>query len=109
MERPILSRFALATAFSPRFLSGLAEAWRFAARFQASFSIIHVGDRTVEKEMILAETMQHLSIPLETSMIWRTGDPVDELVQATREENIDLLVAGASLTTHSDVPTSVVV
>ena len=95
MELPTLSRFALATAFSPRFLPGLAEAWRFAARFQAAFSIIHVGERTVEKETILAEAMKHLSIPLETPMIWRTGNPVDELVQATGEESVDLLVAGA--------------
>ena len=73
MELPGSSRFALATAFSPRFLPGLAAAWRFAARFQASFSIIHVGERSVEKETILAEAMQHLAIPLETPMIWRTG------------------------------------
>ena len=95
MELPGSSRFALATAFSPRFLPGLAAAWRFAARFQASFSIIHVGERSVEKETILAEAMQHLAIPLETPMIWRTGDPVDEIVQATGEESVELLVAGA--------------
>lgn len=94
-EPPDFSRVALATAFSPRFLPGLAEAWRFAARFQASFSIVHVGERTVEKETILAEAMEHLLVPSETPMLWETGDPVDELVKATGEEAVDVLVAGA--------------
>src|SRR5450432_3062524 len=67
-EPPNFSRVALATAFSPRFLPGLAEAWHFAARFQAAFSIIHVGLRNIEKETILAEAMEHLAIPLETPM-----------------------------------------
>jgi len=94
-EPPDFSRVALATAFSPRFLPGLAEAWHFAARFQASFSIVHVGERTVEKETILAEAMEHLLVPSETPMLWETGDPVEELVKATGEEAVDLLVAGA--------------
>src|SRR3982750_2108111 len=89
------SRVALATAFSPGFFPGLAEAGHFAARFQASFSIVHVGDRTVEKETILAEAMEHLLIPPETPMLWRTGEPVNELVQTAGEEAVDLVVAGA--------------
>jgi nucleotide-binding universal stress UspA family protein len=95
MEPPDFSRVALATAFSPRFLPGLAEAWHFASRFQATFSIVHVGECTVEKETILAEAMEHLQVPSATPMLWRTGDPVDELVQSTGEEAVELLVAGA--------------
>src|SRR4051794_21858816 len=89
------SRVALATAFSPRFFPGLAEAWYFASRFQASFSIVHVGDRNVEKETVLAEAMEDLLVPSETPMLWRTGDPVSELVQTAREEAVELVVAGA--------------
>jgi nucleotide-binding universal stress UspA family protein len=95
IEPPDFSRIALATAFSPRFFPGLAEAWHFAARFQASFSIVHVGERSVEKETILAQAMEDLLVPSATPMLWRTGNPLDELVKTIEQETLDLVVAGA--------------
>jgi nucleotide-binding universal stress UspA family protein len=95
MKASNISRVALATAFSPRFLPGLAEGRRFAARLEAAFSIIHTGERTVEKETILAEAMEHLGIPPETQVLWRSGEPVEAIIHAAEEAGIHLLIAGA--------------
>ncbi len=74
---------------------GLAEAWRFSRRFDSKFSIISGGERTEEKESILAQALEHLGIPADTAMEWRSGDPVDAIIDGAEALGTDLLVAGA--------------
>ena len=95
MISPNFSHVTLATAFSPRFLAGLAEAWRFSRRFDAKFSIISNGEPTEEKETMLSQGLEHLGIPADTPMEWRSGDPVDAIIEGTGAIGTDLLVAGA--------------
>jgi nucleotide-binding universal stress UspA family protein len=92
---PNFSQVSLATAFSPRFVAGMAEAWRFSRRFNSQFSIIYSGERTVEKETVLSRALEHLDIPADTVMEWRSGDPVDAIIEGAEAIGTDLLVAGA--------------
>lgn len=95
MVSPNYSHVTLATAFSPRFLAGLAEAWRFSRRYDAKFSIISNGEPTEEKETMLSQGLEQLGIPADTPLEWRTGDPVTSIIEGAEAVGTDLLVAGA--------------
>lgn len=95
MIPPNFSHVTLATAFSARFLAGLSEAWRFSQRFDAQFSIVSSGKPTEEKETILSKGLESLGIPADTRMEWRSGEPVDAIIEGTEAIGTDLLVAGA--------------
>jgi hypothetical protein len=71
MNSPDFSHVTLASAFSPRLLAGLAEAWRFSRRFDAQFSVVYCGEHTVEKELMLTQALEEIGIPGNITMEWR--------------------------------------
>jgi len=90
----LFHKIGLAIAFSPTAAGMLAEATRLARFFSAELILIHVGDKSnaAEKRLIaLAEAVQLTDY----KVIWRSGNPEKEILEACREKNIDLLVAGA--------------
>jgi nucleotide-binding universal stress UspA family protein len=92
---PRYDHIAVASALSPRFRAVLAEGWRFATRFGAKFSIIHADGYSAEREEQFREANEALGIPLSTQIIWKEGPPALSIVNAAREQGVDLLVAGA--------------
>ena len=64
--------------------------------FNSELVGVHVGDQSEEKEQkleALIEEAPKLNIPLKT--IWQKGKPIDVILEACKNESIDLLILGA--------------
>ncbi|NTV13533.1 MAG: universal stress protein [Desulfobulbaceae bacterium] len=86
----------VAVAFSPRLELVLGEARRLAATFSARLVMIHVGERTEAKELLLRQTMAKVGLDdPEIPVVWREGDPVSRLLETCKDNTVDLLLLGA--------------
>ena len=88
-------KIGLAIAFSPTAEAMLAEAVRLAHLFSAELVLVHVGRHGNEEEQKIKQLAEALKLASAYKIVWRQGDPVKEILKACREEQIDLLVAGA--------------
>lgn len=87
-------KIGLAIAFSPTAEAMLAEAARLARLFSAELMLIHVGDRGAKAEQKISTLAEAVQLT-DYKVIWRNGNPEKEILNACREKNIDLLIAGA--------------
>jgi len=89
-------KIALAIAFSPRMEALLAEVTRLSILFESDLILIHVGEKTEEQVSKFQEVLAHHGLDNDrTKLIWKQGKPVKMILEACKEENVDLLVAGA--------------
>jgi len=88
-------KIALASTFSPRFLPLLAEAWRIVQKLECEFSIIHAGEENEENRQRFATAFSELSISPPPQIHWAKGGPANAIVDAIKDQRIDLLIAGA--------------
>jgi nucleotide-binding universal stress UspA family protein len=88
-------KIGLAIAFSPTAEAMLAEAVRLAQLFSAELVLIHVGRHGNEEEQKIKRLAEGINLTSAFKIVWRQGDPVKEILKACKEEQIDLLVAGA--------------
>ncbi len=87
---------AVAISFSPRCQPVLAEAKRLSDVLGSSLLLIHIGDKTSEKEQELDDMMVAVGIDQRHSrVIWMEGDPVDTILKLCKLNIVDLLVLGA--------------
>ncbi len=87
--------FAVASTFSPRFISVIQEADRIAKKFSAKLSVLHWGQRSEEKIEKFQRAFSKLNCP-EADIYWCEGaTPGEALVDATSSEMFDLVIAGA--------------
>ena len=86
---------AVASTFSPRFLQVLAEAKRIRDRFGSDLNLIYVGERTAETTAKFQEVLSGLSLPIDSTIHYRSGDPAEEILSALAENKINMIVAGA--------------
>jgi nucleotide-binding universal stress UspA family protein len=87
---------AVAISFSPRCQPVLAEAKRLSDFLSSALLLIHIGDKTAEKEKQLDEMMANVGIDANQSrVIWMEGDPVDTILKLCKLNIVDLLVLGA--------------
>lgn len=94
MER--YKKIALASTFSPRFLPLLAEAGRLAEKLNCEFSLIHAGEESREGTEKFEAAFRDLGLSRWPPIYWVRGDdPATAILQAIKEQGIDLLVAGA--------------
>lgn len=90
------TKIALAIAFSPRIEALISEVKRLVTAFDSELVLIHVGIKTPELEKKLAELLaKHDCDQPRVKVLWKEGKPVKMILQACREEKVDLLVAGA--------------
>ncbi len=95
-NEPVFKRAIVAAAFSPRLHSVMNEAHRLLKLLGTWPIIVHVGDDSpsvrsrLEEEIDRTEFRHHPPICLV-----RSGNPVDVLVEAAKEYQADLIVAGA--------------
>lgn len=83
-------------AFSPRMEALLAEASRLMTAYSAQLVLVHVGNETPEARERIDQMLSASGIAMEqTKLLWREGDPAACILKACREEQIDLLIAGA--------------
>jgi nucleotide-binding universal stress UspA family protein len=86
----------LAIAFSPTARAMLAETNRLINHFKAKLILIHVGLHGPEEEQKINEMLVAAGVSsINVKVLWKSGDPVKEILKACKEEKIDLLVAGA--------------
>ena len=87
---------AVAVSFSPRCESVLVEAKRLSDVLGASLLLIHIGDKTAEKEQHLDKMMARAGVSESHSrIIWMEGEPVDTILKLCKLNIVDLLVLGA--------------
>ncbi|MBN3583991.1 universal stress protein [Algoriphagus aestuarii] len=89
-------KIALAIAFSPRVEALIAETKRLVLLFGSELVLIHVGKKTSDLEAKLDDVISQANLSKErTKIIWKEGKPVKMILEACRDEKVDLLVAGA--------------
>lgn len=87
---------AVAISFSPRCQYILAEAKHISDTLGSSLLLLHIGDRTKEKELDLDKMMAAVGVdPNLSRVIWMEGDPVDTILKLCKLNIVDLLVLGA--------------
>lgn len=92
----MVDRILIGIAFSPNLKANLHEAIRLANILNAQLFGVHVGNKSSKKEQQLFELLDNspkLNKPLKT--IWKEGEPVNVILETTKQENIDLLILGA--------------
>src|SRR5690606_3244049 len=89
-------KIALAIAFSPRMEALICEAKRLKEVYGAALILIHSGQDMEEEKRHLAALLHKHQIDLQTTtVIWKEGKPAKKILQVCKQENVDLLVAGA--------------
>ena len=87
---------ATAIAFSPRLEAILCEAKRLTTLYRARLILVHVGEKTVEKQHQLDELLaKHKFGTVRFQVIWKKGEIVNNILEVCKENIVDLLIAGA--------------
>lgn len=87
---------ATAVAFSPRLESILAESKRLSVLFNANLVLIHIGEKTSEKEETLDKLIEKTGFDKSKyRVIWMDGDPVDTILKLCKLNVVDLIILGA--------------
>ena len=84
-----------ALAFSPRAEAVLAETHRLAMATGAKLVLIHVGEKTAEKEDLLSQWFSKFPGLEKSQVIWKAGKPEEVLLEESKRAKSDLLVMGA--------------
>ena len=83
-------------AFSTSLKANVYEATRLANYFEAALILLHVGEKTKEKENQFQQLLKECPIkPNEIQTYWEEGNPITTLANACVKYNIDLLLLGA--------------
>ena len=83
-------------AFSPKLKINLLETTRIAHLFNATLILIHVGERTKEKEDEIHSLLKEIEPSgLSIEIQWKDGKPIKTIRQACVDFKIDLLILGA--------------
>ena len=83
-------------AFSPNLRANVYESMRMAHYFGGKLIFVHVGSKTPEKESLFKEIVASSPVQSEKITIeWRVGNPVNTLLKASKEFNVDLILLGA--------------
>ena len=90
-------RIATAIAFSPRAEANLFESSRIAMKFDATLLLIHVGEKSEENEAKIMSLVDKVGFDKQKIEIsWQVGKPVDAILEACKQFDVDLLIAGAN-------------
>ena len=87
---------AVAVSFSARCQPILLEAKKLSDTCGASLLLLHIGEKTKEKEKELDEIMDKVGInPNRSRVIWMEGEPVETILKLCKLNIVDLLILGA--------------
>ena len=96
MSKIAFKKIMFGFAFSPNLKANVFESLRMAHYFGGELIFIHVGSKTPEKESLFYEIVSSSPIQSEKiSIEWRMGNPVNTLLKASEEFNVDLILLGA--------------
>lgn len=83
-----------AVAFSPRLEANLCELVRIQKHFKSEITLIHVGERTSEKEDTIHNICERVGLK-QVKLVWTLGNPVKQILNVCAAARADLLVMGA--------------
>lgn len=87
---------AVAISFSPSCKFVLAEAKRLSDALGSALLLLHIGDKTSEKEQQLDDMMNYAGVnPNKSRVIWMDGEPVETILKLCKLNIVDLLILGA--------------
>jgi hypothetical protein len=87
---------ATAIAFSPRCKNMLCEAKFFKELFKSKLVLIHIGEKTNEKQAQLDTYCSAIGLKQnDFTMLWKQGDVVTTIMETCKENTVDLLLMGA--------------
>ena len=87
---------AVALSFSPRVEAVLCESKRIANLFGSQLVLLHIGDKTPEKEEMMDTHIKNAGIDKNKSrLIWMDGEPIDTILKLCKLNIVDLLILGA--------------
>ena len=96
MHKKEYNTIVVGVAFSPNLKANVFEALRMSVLFNASLIMVHVGEKSGEKEKILQKLVAAFPDTLPPySVLWKAGHPVEVLLDACVSENADLIILGA--------------
>lgn len=96
MRSVAFKKILVGFAFSPNLKANVYESLRMAHYFGGELIFVHVGSKTPEKESRFKEIVA--SCPVQTKKItidWKIGNPVNVLLKASEEFDVDLILLGA--------------
>lgn len=86
----------IGVTFSPNLKANIFEAARLSLMFDSRLILIHVGEKTSDKESQFHSILEPFTKDnLEVEIVFQTGNPVDVILATTEEKQIDLLILGA--------------
>ena len=86
----------IGVTFSPNLKANIYEAARLSLMFKSKLVLIHVGDKSLDKETQFNSILEpFIKDHLEFEIVFQSGNPVDVILSTSEEKQIDLLILGA--------------
>ena len=86
----------IGVTFSPNLKANIYEASRLSLMFQSKLVLIHVGEKTSEKESEFQNILEpFLTQGLNYEIVFKPGNPVDVILSISDNKHVDLLILGA--------------
>tara|TARA_R110002111_G_scaffold82688_2_gene130153 strand:- start:17494 stop:18342 length:849 start_codon:yes stop_codon:yes gene_type:complete len=86
----------IGVTFSPNLKANIYEAARLSQMLKTRLVLIHVGDKSSEKQAKFNAILEpFLNDNLDVEIVFKPGDPVDVILSTSKEKHIDLLILGA--------------
>jgi len=90
------NHIGIGVAFSPNLKANISEAARLSIFLEAKLFLIHVGEKSSNKEEKLKNFLTpFIAKNLEYELVFKIGNPVDVILSSSEKNKIDLLILGA--------------
>lgn len=96
MSLKLFQTIGIGVTFSPNLKANIYEAARLSKMLEARLVLIHVGDKSTDKETLFHSILEpFIKDNLEFEIVFKSGNPVDVILSTSIEKHIDLLILGA--------------
>lgn len=96
LKTNLFNTIGVGVAFSPNLKANIYEAARLSLIFNSKLFLIHVGERTEDKELQLKQILSpFIDKKLSCEFVFQNGDPVDVILTTIEKLGIGLIVLGA--------------
>ena len=96
MKSNTFNVIGIGVTFSPNLKANIYESSRLALVFDAKLVLIHVGESSSEKENKFKALLNpFIDEGLDYEIVFKQGSPVETIIEASEENNVDLLILGA--------------
>lgn len=90
------NKIGIGVTFSPNLKANIYEASRLSLMFSSDLVLIHVGEKSPDKELqFLSILGPFIEKGLNYKIVFKPGNPVEAILSASEENKIDLLILGA--------------